>query len=281
MSPCLRQPLTASSTVPVWTAMPGPGTGGSWQLPPVTVMAGMGSRVRDMGCTLPPERSRRPRWRHVGGDSWSARGFDTRLRRYSPTGVGRLRRYSPTGWAAAPLLTPRRRGSARGVGGSDEGRPVGQGVQVHLPHLGHVFVRFSLVQPVVDTGGSTATSTVPGWITIEWAPMISPQLRITMGTIGTCACIAIWNGPFLKGNSRGVGERVPPARWRSNSRCAARRPQAPTARGPSGCSRDRCRRHPPGNLRARRRAVFEFLLGHPGEVLGPRRGRRRPVGSDG
>ena len=39
--------------------------------------------------------------------------------------------------------------------------------------------------------------------------MISPQLRITIGTTGTPACMAMWNGPFLKGSSRGVGERVP------------------------------------------------------------------------
>ena len=36
-----------------------------------------------------------------------------------------------------------------------------------------------------------------------------PALRITIGTIGTPACIAMWNAPFLKCPTRGVGERVP------------------------------------------------------------------------
>ena len=32
---------------------------------------------------------------------------------------------------------------------------------------------------------------------------------MTIGTIGTSACIAMWNAPFLNGPSRGVAERVP------------------------------------------------------------------------
>lgn len=69
--------------------------------------------------------------------------------------------------------------------------------------------RSSLVQSCVGTGSRTATSTVPEWMTILWAAIISPQLRITIGTTGTPACIAMWNGPFLNGSSRDVGERVP------------------------------------------------------------------------
>ena len=37
----------------------------------------------------------------------------------------------------------------------------------------------------------------------------SPALRITIGTIGTPACIAMWKAPFLNGPRRGVAERVP------------------------------------------------------------------------
>ena len=37
----------------------------------------------------------------------------------------------------------------------------------------------------------------------------SPALRITIGTTGTPACMAMWKAPFLKGSSFGVGERVP------------------------------------------------------------------------
>ena len=37
----------------------------------------------------------------------------------------------------------------------------------------------------------------------------SPALRITIGTIGTPACIATWKAPFLNGPSAGVAERVP------------------------------------------------------------------------
>ena len=39
--------------------------------------------------------------------------------------------------------------------------------------------------------------------------MSSPALRITIGTIGTPACIATWKAPFLNGPSAGVAERVP------------------------------------------------------------------------
>ena len=36
-----------------------------------------------------------------------------------------------------------------------------------------------------------------------------PALRSTTPTSGTPACMAMWNAPFLKGRSRGVGVRVP------------------------------------------------------------------------
>ena len=32
---------------------------------------------------------------------------------------------------------------------------------------------------------------------------------MTIGTIGTPACIATWKAPFLNGPSAGVGDRVP------------------------------------------------------------------------
>ena len=65
------------------------------------------------------------------------------------------------------------------------------------------------VQPRVGTGGSTATCTLPARIVDAPRHISSPELRMTMGTIGTPACIATWNAPFLNGPSAGVAERVP------------------------------------------------------------------------
>ena len=47
--------------------------------------------------------------------------------------------------------------------------------------------------------------------------MISPALRKITGTIGTPACIARWNGPFLNAPSLGVHERVPSGAMHSDS----------------------------------------------------------------
>ena len=65
------------------------------------------------------------------------------------------------------------------------------------------------VQPAVETGGRTATCTVPACSVVAPRHISSPELRMTIGTIGTSACIATWNAPFLNGPSAGVAERVP------------------------------------------------------------------------
>ena len=49
----------------------------------------------------------------------------------------------------------------------------------------------------------------PGRTTDEPRHMSSPAFRIAIGTIGTPACIAMWNAPFLNRARRGVGVRVP------------------------------------------------------------------------
>ena len=69
--------------------------------------------------------------------------------------------------------------------------------------------RSSAVQPVVGIGGRTTTCTVPEWIVLALRHISSPELRMTIGTIGTPASIATWKAPFLNGPSAGVGDRVP------------------------------------------------------------------------
>src|SRR5882672_624100 len=69
--------------------------------------------------------------------------------------------------------------------------------------------RFSMRQSTTEIGGSTATCTVPARMVWSLRPMISPALRITTGTIGTAACMAMWKAPFLNLPTRGVHERVP------------------------------------------------------------------------
>ena len=61
----------------------------------------------------------------------------------------------------------------------------------------------------VSTGGSTVTRTVAGRMTNSFFGATSVALWITIGTIGTPACIARWNAPFLNGSSFGVRLRVP------------------------------------------------------------------------
>ena len=61
----------------------------------------------------------------------------------------------------------------------------------------------------MEIGSSTATSIVPLRISGDPFHITSPALRITIGTIGTPACIAMWKAPFLKRPSRGVALRVP------------------------------------------------------------------------
>ncbi len=83
-------------------------------------------------------------------------------------------------------------------------------VSTYLPRTSSTFApRSSVVQPSVGTGGRTRTCTVPEWIVVEPRHISSPALRMTMGMIGTPACIATWNAPFLNGPSDGVAERVP------------------------------------------------------------------------
>ena len=55
------------------------------------------------------------------------------------------------------------------------------------------------VQSSTGIGASTAISTVPGRIAPPLRAATSRALRITIGTIGTPAAIAMWNAPFLNG----------------------------------------------------------------------------------
>ena len=54
------------------------------------------------------------------------------------------------------------------------------------------------VQSSTETGGNTATSTVPGFMVDESRAPITSALRITIGTIGMPAAIAIRNGALLE-----------------------------------------------------------------------------------
>src|SRR5262249_52981343 len=65
----------------------------------------------------------------------------------------------------------------------------------------------STVQSSTGIGGNTATSTVPGFIVVEFREATISALRITMGTIGIPAAIAMRNGPFLKGPTSVVSTR--------------------------------------------------------------------------
>ena len=83
-------------------------------------------------------------------------------------------------------------------------RPVLQRVEVQLADLGDAFGQ------VVDassrrrgSAGYTATSTVPGLKVLESRAAMTSALRITIGTIGMPAAIAIRNGPFLNGPDLG------------------------------------------------------------------------------
>src|SRR5262249_12150349 len=67
----------------------------------------------------------------------------------------------------------------------------------------------SSVQFSTEIGGNTATSTVPGFIVVEFRAATISALRITMGTIGIPAAIAMRNGPFLNGPTSVVSSRVP------------------------------------------------------------------------
>ena len=80
----------------------------------------------------------------------------------------------------------------------------------YMPRTSSTFApRSFVVQPSVGTGGRTRTCTVPDWIVVEPRHISSPALRMTMGMIGTPACMATWKAPFLNGPSDGVAERVP------------------------------------------------------------------------
>ena len=63
--------------------------------------------------------------------------------------------------------------------------------------------RSSTSQSATEIGGNTATSTVPGFIVDESRAAITWALRITTGTIGMPAAIAMRNGPFLNGPDLG------------------------------------------------------------------------------
>ena len=55
----------------------------------------------------------------------------------------------------------------------------------------------STVQSRNEIGGNTATSTVPALIVVELRAATISALRITIGTIGIPAAIAMRKGPFL------------------------------------------------------------------------------------
>ncbi|CNI18939.1 Uncharacterised protein [Mycobacterium tuberculosis] len=67
----------------------------------------------------------------------------------------------------------------------------------------------SRVQSSTGIGGKTATSTVPGLIVVEFREATISALRITTGTIGMPAAIAMRKGPFLNGPTSVVSIRVP------------------------------------------------------------------------
>ena len=69
--------------------------------------------------------------------------------------------------------------------------------------------RSSGVQSDTDTGGSTATSMVPRRMIPASRAATRSALRMTIGTRGTSASIAMRNGPFLNVPSCPVVERVP------------------------------------------------------------------------
>src|SRR6202040_2003492 len=69
--------------------------------------------------------------------------------------------------------------------------------------------RSSTVQSAVLTGGSTATSTVPGLIVVELRPAIESEFLITIGTSGRPVAIAIRQTPFLNGPTDCVSSLVP------------------------------------------------------------------------
>ncbi len=66
-----------------------------------------------------------------------------------------------------------------------------------------------MVHALTSIAGWTTTSTQPARIVIASRHIISPALRMTIGTTGTPACIAMWKAPFLNSPSAGVTDRVP------------------------------------------------------------------------
>ena len=69
--------------------------------------------------------------------------------------------------------------------------------------------RLSWVQSSTGIGGYTTTSTVPGLNVLESRAAMTSALRITIGTIGIPADIAMRNGPFLNEPTSVVSSRVP------------------------------------------------------------------------
>src|SRR6202022_1699359 len=77
--------------------------------------------------------------------------------------------------------------------------------------------RFSTVQSPIGIAGYTTTSTVPGLNVLESRAAMTSALRITIGTIGIRAAIAMRNGPFLNGPTSVVSSRVPSGAIRIDS----------------------------------------------------------------
>src|SRR5207248_2519106 len=67
------------------------------------------------------------------------------------------------------------------------------------------------------TGGSTATSTVPGCSVVELRPATDSEFLITIGTMGSPVAIAIRNAPFLNGPTDWVSSRVPSGAIRTDT----------------------------------------------------------------
>ena len=114
--------------------------------------------------------------------------------------------------------------------------------------------------------------------------MISPQLRMTIGTTGTPACMAMKKGPFLNGSSRLVGDRVP------SGAIAMDRPDlsASTTGSSCSCAFAEFAAVDVGHVgqvadRAEHGVVLQLLLGDPGEVRAQQRTQHEahPVGSGG
>jgi len=104
-------------------------------------------------------------------------------------------------------------------------RPVREGAQELLAHLLDAAVEVAQ-RPALDTDGRQHGHVhVPGRMVPVFRGPMSSALRITIGTIGTLAAIAMRNAPFLNGPTARPATRSPSARpaWRRPPPAAASR----------------------------------------------------------